>query len=65
MTKKRSTLVDPLTAQEERFPLRELQDLLAPAAEEANLTEKELLDYARKVRERIWQERYACGHSPE
>jgi hypothetical protein len=40
------------------LPLRELGALLAPAAEAAELTEEELLHYARQVRRRIWQERY-------
>ena len=41
-----------------RFPLRELSALLAPAAEAAELTEEELLRHARRVRHRIWEERY-------
>lgn len=49
---------EALTAGRERFPLRELSALLAPAAEAANLTEEEVLHYARQVRRRIWQERY-------
>jgi predicted transcriptional regulator len=49
---------EALTAGRERFPLRELSALLAPAAEAADLTEEELLHYARLVRRRIWQERY-------
>jgi len=49
---------EALAAGQERFPLRELSALLAPAAEAANLTEEELLHYARQVRRRIWQERY-------
>jgi len=47
-----------LAAGRERFPLRELSALLAPAAEAADLTEEELLHYARLVRRRIWQDRY-------
>jgi len=42
----------------ERFPLKELSALLAPAAEAAELTEEELLHYVRQVRRRIWEERY-------
>ena len=49
---------ESLAADEERFPLRQLGALLAPAAEAADLTEEELLRYARQVRHRIWQERY-------
>jgi len=49
---------EALAAGLERFPLRELSALLAPAAEAADLTEEELLHYARHVRRRIWQERY-------
>lgn len=47
-----------MAADEERFPLRQLSALLAPAAEAADLTEEELLAYARQVRRRIWEERY-------
>jgi predicted transcriptional regulator len=42
----------------ERFPVRELSALLAPAAEAAELTEEELNRHIREVRRRIWQERY-------
>jgi len=49
---------EALAAGQRRFPLRELSALLAPAAEAADLTEAELLHYARQVRRRIWQERY-------
>jgi len=45
-------------ADRERLPLRELSAFLSPAAEAAELTEEELLHYARQVRHRIWQERY-------
>lgn len=50
--------VEAQAADYERLPLRELSALLAPAAEAAELSEEELLDYARQVRWRIWQERY-------
>jgi hypothetical protein len=50
--------VEAHEADQERLPLRELGALLAPAAEAADLTEEELLRYARQVRRRIWQERY-------
>ena len=46
------------TQKDERLALRELGDLLAPAAEADELTEEELLRHARQVRQRIWQERY-------
>ena len=49
---------ESLAAEQERFPLRQLSALLAPAAEAATLTEEELPGYARQVRRRIWQERY-------
>ncbi len=42
----------------ERLPLQELSAYLAPAAEAADLSEEELLQHARAVRRRIWQERY-------
>lgn len=48
-----------LAAGEQRLPLKQLSALLAPAAEADALTEEELLHYARQVRSRIWQERYA------
>ncbi len=40
------------------FPLKQLAALLAPAAEAADLTEEELLGHARRMRRRIWEERY-------
>ena len=43
---------------DERLVLRELGELLAPAAEAEELTEEELLRHARQVRQRIWRERY-------
>jgi predicted transcriptional regulator len=46
------------TQKDERLALRELGDLLAPAAEAEALTEEELLRHARQARQRIWQERY-------
>lgn len=52
------TYVEEPTADQGRLPLRELSTLLAPAAEVAELTEEELLQHARQVRRRIWQERY-------
>ena len=50
--------VEAQTADQQRLPLRELSALLAPAAQAAELTEEDLLHYARQVRRRIWQERY-------
>ncbi len=50
--------VESSTADQGRLPLRELGALLTPAAEAAEFTEEELLDHARQVRRRIWQERY-------
>ncbi len=50
--------VEETSTDQEHLPLRELSALLAPAAEAAELTEEELLHYARQVRRRIWQERY-------
>jgi hypothetical protein len=41
-----------------QLPLQKMSDLLAPAAEAANISEEELLEHARQVRQRIWQERY-------
>ncbi len=42
----------------EGLPLQELSAYLAPAAEADDLSEEELLQHARAVRRRIWQERY-------
>jgi predicted transcriptional regulator len=52
------TYVEETAADQEHLPLRELNALLAPVAEGAELTEEELLQHARQVRRRIWQERY-------
>jgi site-specific recombinase XerD len=41
-----------------RFPLRELSDLLAPAAQAKGLTEEEMMRHVKEARRRIWQERY-------
>ncbi len=46
-------------AAEDRLPLDELSVFLAPAALSDGIEEGELLEYARDVRQRIWQERYA------
>lgn len=56
--------------QQSRLPLRQLAAFLAPAAEASDITEEELLQHARRVRRRIWQERYekavqAYANSPE
>ncbi len=50
--------VESSLADQEHLPLRELGALLTPAADAAELTEEELLNHARQVRRRIWQERY-------
>jgi len=50
--------VEYASVDQERLPLRELNALLSPVAEAAELTEEELLHYTRQVRRRIWQERY-------
>jgi site-specific recombinase XerD len=41
-----------------RFPLKELSDLLAPAAQARGLTEEEMMRHVKEARRRIWQERY-------
>lgn len=41
-----------------RFPLKELSDLLAPAAQAKGLTEEELMRHVKEARRCIWQERY-------
>jgi site-specific recombinase XerD len=41
-----------------RFPLKELSDLLAPAAQARGLTEEEVMRHVKEARRRIWQERY-------
>jgi predicted transcriptional regulator len=41
-----------------RFPLQQISDILAPAAEAGDINEEELLAHARSVRQRIWRERY-------
>lgn len=41
-----------------RLSLRELSELLAPAAEADEIGEEERLRHARDVRRRIWQERH-------
>lgn len=51
-------VVKDRAAEGDRLPLRELSNLLAPAAEATELTEEELLHHARQARRRIWQERY-------
>jgi predicted transcriptional regulator len=53
-----ASYVEGSAADQERFPLRQLSAVLAPAAEASKLSEEELLRYSREVRRRIWQERY-------
>jgi len=40
------------------FPLKELSDLLTPAAQAKGLTEEELIRHVKEARRRIWEERY-------
>lgn len=47
-----------LKGREGRFPLKELSDLLTPAAQAKGLTEEELLRHVKEARRRIWEERY-------
>lgn len=47
-----------IKGEEGRFPLRELSDLLAPAAQAKGLTEEDLMQHVREARRRIWEERY-------
>lgn len=47
-----------LKGKEGRFPLRELGDLLTPAAQARGLTEEDLMQHVREARRRIWEERY-------
>jgi len=52
------TSAESARAEQKALPLQALSDLLAPAAEVDGLAEEELLQHARLVRRRIWQERY-------
>lgn len=47
-----------LLQERRRFPLKELSDLLAPAAHAKGLTEEELMRHVKEARRRIWKERY-------
>jgi len=47
-----------LVQEKGRFPLKELSDLLAPAAQAKGLTEEEVMRHVKEARRRIWQERY-------
>ena len=47
-----------LKGKEGRFSLRELSDLLTPAAQARGLTEEDLMQHVREARRRIWEERY-------
>lgn len=42
-----------------RFPLRELSELLAPAAQAQGLSEEELMEEVKAVRRELYKERYA------
>jgi len=44
-----------------RFPLRELSELLAPAARAQGLSEEELLEEIKAVRRELYEERYASS----
>jgi predicted transcriptional regulator len=48
-------------AKVEQWPLRQLSELLAPAAEAAELSEEELMRQVRETRRRIWEERYQAA----
>jgi predicted transcriptional regulator len=50
--------LESYTVKAEQLPLQKMSDLLAPAAESNGLSEEELLEHARIVRQRIWKERY-------
>lgn len=47
-----------LVQEKGRFPLKELSELLAPAAQAKGLTEEEMMRHVKEARRRIWQERY-------
>lgn len=47
-----------IKGEEGRVPLRELSDLLTPAAQAKGLTEEDLMQHVREARRRIWEERY-------
>lgn len=58
--------LESYTKQSGRLPLQQLSDMLSPAAEAGDISEAELLEHARTVRQRIWQERYeAAVHAIE
>lgn len=48
-----------LIHEQERFPLQEMSNLLAPAAEAKGLQEEDVMRHIKETRRRIWQERYA------
>jgi hydroxymethylglutaryl-CoA reductase len=50
--------LESYTVQAGHLPLQKLSDILAPAAEAAGISEEELLEHARSVRQHIWKERY-------
>jgi predicted transcriptional regulator len=50
--------LESYTIQAGRFPLQQLSDILAPAAEAEGISEEELLELASTVRQHIWKERY-------
>jgi len=48
-----------LIREQERFPLQQVSDLLAPAAAAKGLSEEDVLRHIKEARRRIWKERYA------
>jgi hypothetical protein len=51
-------VVMSIKREEGRFPLKELSDLLTPAAQAKGLTEEDLMQNMREVRRCIWEKRY-------
>lgn len=47
-----------LLREQERLPLKELSELLVPAAQAAGINEETLMHHVKEARRRIWQERY-------
>lgn len=47
-----------LLQERDRFPLQELSDLLAPAAQAKGISEEEIMRHVKEARQRIWKERY-------
>jgi uncharacterized protein (DUF1778 family) len=51
-------LEEYLLQEQERLPLKELSQLLVPAAQAAGLDEETLTRHVKEARRRIWHERY-------